>query len=82
MHAPGDVRPADKLVADVYEALRAQPNVWKKTLLIVVFDEHGGYFDHVPPPATVSPDGIDGLMDQPFLVEFTSSGSACAFLRS
>ena len=50
MHAPADVRPAEKLVADVYGALRAQPDVWKKTLLIVVFDQHGGYYDHVPPP--------------------------------
>jgi hypothetical protein len=70
MHAPADVRPAEKLVADVYDALRAQPDVWKKTLLIVVFDEHGGYYDHVPPPATVSPDGIAGRTDQSFLVPF------------
>ncbi len=39
-------------------------------MLIVVFDEHGGYYDHVPPPATVSPDGIAGRMDQSFLVPF------------
>ena len=70
MHAPADVRPAEKLVADVYSALRSQPGVWKKTLLIVVFDEHGGYYDHVPPPATVSPDGIAGRLDQSFLVPF------------
>jgi len=70
MHAPADVRPAEKLVADVYGALRAQPEVWKKTLLIVLFDEHGGYYDHVPPPATVSPDGIAGRMDETFLVPF------------
>ncbi len=70
MHAPADVRPAEKLVADVYSALREHPEVWKKTLLIVLFDEHGGYYDHVPPPATVSPDGIPGRTDQPFLVPF------------
>jgi len=70
MHAPADVRPAEKLIADVYSALRAAPDVWKKTLLIVTFDEHGGYYDHVPPPATVSPDGIAGRMDQSFLVPF------------
>lgn len=57
-------------MADVYGALRSQPDVWKKTLLIIVFDEHGGYYDHVPPPATVSPDGIAGRMDQSFLVPF------------
>lgn len=70
MHAPADVRPAEKLVADVYGALRGAPAVWKKTLLIIVFDEHGGYQDHVPPPATVSPDGIAGRLDQSFLVPF------------
>jgi phospholipase C len=70
MHAPADVRPAEKLVADTYMALRSNPEVWKKTLLIIVFDEHGGYYDHVAPPATVSPDGIPGRTDQPFLVPF------------
>jgi len=70
MHAPADVRPAEKLVADVYSALRAHPDVWRKTLLIVLFDEHGGYYDHVPPPAAVSPDNIAGRTDHPFLVPF------------
>lgn len=70
MHAPADVRPAEKLVADVYSALRAHENVWKKTLLIIVFDEHGGYYDHVKPPQTVSPDGIAGLTEPSYLVPF------------
>jgi phospholipase C len=70
MHAPVDVRPAEKLIADVYGAPRAHPDVWKKTLFILVFDEHGGYYDHVPPPATVNPDGIAGRTDQSFLVPF------------
>ena len=70
MHAPKDVRPAEKLVADVYSALRAHIDVWKKTLLIILFDEHGGYQDHVPPPAAVSPDGIPGRLDKSFLVPF------------
>jgi phospholipase C len=70
MHAPADVRPAEKLIADVYDALRGSPEVWKKTLLIVTFDEHGGYYDHVVPPATVSPDGIAGRLDESYLVPF------------
>jgi phospholipase C len=60
MHAPADVRPAEKLVADVYSALQNHPDVWKKTLFVILFDEHGGYQDHVPPPHTVSPDNIPG----------------------
>ncbi|WP_341317480.1 alkaline phosphatase family protein [Paraburkholderia sp. IMGN_8] len=70
MHAPADVRPAEKLVADVYTALQAHEEVWKKALLIIVFDECGGYFDHVRPPATVSPDDIPGHTDKPYLVPF------------
>ena len=31
---------------------------WERTLLIYVYDEHGGYYDHVPPPAAIPPDGI------------------------
>jgi len=58
MHAPQDVRPGDRLVADIYAALRAGPQ-WGVSLLIVTFDEHGGYFDHADPPAAANPDGID-----------------------
>ena len=31
---------------------------WNKTLLVWVYDEHGGYYDHVPPPAAVMPDDV------------------------
>jgi len=31
---------------------------WEKTLLIWTYDEHGGYYDHVPPPAAVPPDNV------------------------
>ena len=52
MHPPHDVRLADMLVANVYNAVRQSPN-WTSTLLIVTFDEHGGCYDHVPPPPAV-----------------------------
>ena len=58
MHPPQDVRPGDQLVADVYAALRGGPQ-WAHGLLVVTFDEHGGYFDHADPPAAVNPDGIN-----------------------
>lgn len=48
-HPPSDVAEGEKLIKEVYEALRASPQ-WKETLFIVTFDEHGGYFDHVPTP--------------------------------
>lgn len=55
MHPPHDVRLADALVANVYNAVRKSPN-WTSTLLIVTFDEHGGCYDHVPPPRAVQPE--------------------------
>lgn len=55
-HPPSDVAAGDRLIADVYNAIRANDALWKSTLLIVTYDEHGGFFDHVPPPATVPPD--------------------------
>ena len=43
------------LIAEVYEAMRSSPN-WNESLLIVTWDEHGGFYDHVPPPAAPPPD--------------------------
>ena len=54
-HAPHDVRYGDKLIADVYQAVRNGPG-WEKTLLVVTYDEHGGYYDHVKPPTAPAPD--------------------------
>ena len=48
-HAPYDVRYGEHWIADVYEALRNSP-VWNDTLLIITYDEHGGFYDHVAPP--------------------------------
>jgi phospholipase C len=47
---------AKKLIADTYNALRSNPDLWATTLLVIVYDEHGGFYDHVPPPATTAPD--------------------------
>jgi len=57
-HPPHNVLKADKLVADVYNAIRSNPSLWSTTLLMVYFDEHGGFYDHVTPPATVPPDNL------------------------
>ncbi|MCE5318147.1 MAG: hypothetical protein LLG04_12410, partial [Parachlamydia sp.] len=59
-HPPGDVRTAENQLANIYTSLIANPEAWSKTLLIVTFDEHGGLFDHVPPPAAIPPDNLSG----------------------
>ena len=61
-HAPDDVRDGEDLIADVYEALRAGPD-WEETLLIVTYDEHGGFYDHVSPPPATPPDGFTSPTD-------------------
>jgi phospholipase C len=61
-HPPHDVTLGEQLVADVYNTLR-QSQYWTKTLLVVTFDEHGGCYDHVPPPVAQAPD--DGRSPKP-----------------
>lgn len=53
-HPPHDIRYGEKLIADVYNAVRAS-GCWEHTLLIITYDEHGGCYDHVPPPPAVPP---------------------------
>ena len=53
MHPLNDIRKGERLVKRVYEALR-NSQYWEDTMLIITFDEHGGFYDHQPPPATTS----------------------------
>lgn len=56
-HPPQDIMRGDLLVAAVFNALQANQAVFEQTLLVVLYDEHGGFYDHVTPPATIPPDG-------------------------
>jgi phospholipase C len=49
-HPDHDVQAGELLIAEVYTHLKNGPN-WANTALLVVYDEHGGIFDHVVPPA-------------------------------
>ena len=55
-HPPHDIMRAQKLIADVYNGLRANADLFESTLLVIVYDEHGGFFDHVVPPLAIPPD--------------------------
>ena len=55
-HPRYDVMAGEALIARVYNAIRSNDTLWRSTLLIVTFDEHGGYYDHVEPPAAPPPD--------------------------
>lgn len=53
-HAPTYVGPAEAQLLALYDALRRSPQ-WPNMLFVVTFDEHGGLYDHVPPPPAVPP---------------------------
>lgn len=72
-HPVHDVAQGQVLIKEVYEALRASPQ-WNETLLLITYDEHGGFFDHVPTPIGVpSPDGLVGSAP-PYSFDFTRLG--------
>ena len=58
-HPPHDVHAGQNLIATVYNAIHSNDKLWRETLLVVTYDEHGGFYDHVPPPEATSPGGID-----------------------
>ena len=57
---PQDIQVGEAFVAQVVNAVMHGP-AWPHTLLIWLYDEHGGYYDHVPPPAAPAPDEVPGL---------------------
>lgn len=62
-HPGGDLIPGERALNEIYDALRSGPN-WDETLLVISFDEHGGIYDHVPPPQAENPwpnDRLDGF---------------------
>ena len=63
-HPDNDVRAGENFIADIYNRIRNNPNLWPNTALLVVYDEHGGIYDHVLPPA-LDPAHLDGYTAQP-----------------
>ena len=56
---PQDIQHGESFAAEVINRVMHGPG-WPHTLLIWFYDEHGGYYDHVPPPAAVPPDDVIG----------------------
>jgi phospholipase C len=48
-HPPSDIRAGEQLIADIYNAVKDSP-AFAETLLVITYDEHGGCYDHYPPP--------------------------------
>ena len=69
-HPHADVRDGQDFLNTIYDALRSSPQ-WDKTLLVINYDEWGGFYDHVPPPMApvsdteqtgIAPQGNDGRL--------------------
>jgi phospholipase C len=68
-HAPSAIKGGQEFLLEAYRAMTRVPDVWAGTVMIVTYDEHGGFFDHVsppslrtnPPPTGNYPDGFDTL---------------------
>src|SRR5882724_70704 len=69
-HPPTAISRGQVLVRDIYAALIANPARWSRTMMIITYDEHGGFYDHVPPLPIVT----DVKTSTGFLVRLASSG--------
>ena len=89
-HPPFDIRAGEYIVSQIINAVRNSPN-WKDTVILLTYDEHGGDYDHVPPPrapqgGAKNPDGIDpGLcedLSNPPASLLPGGGAQCEFSES
>lgn len=73
-HPPAPPSIGGWYLAEVLDALVSNPKVWARTVLLVTWDENGGFFDHVPPPT--APPGTAGEWIPPKLLPATAAGIA------
>ncbi len=59
-HPPHHPLLGQQFIASVYQALATSPQ-WERTMLIITYDEHGGFFDHVPPPKVADDRAAEGF---------------------
>jgi phospholipase C len=64
-HPHGDIRAGEAFLAETYNAVVSSPT-WRSTVMVINYDEWGGFFDHVPPPA--APDVHPSFMRRGFRV--------------
>jgi phospholipase C len=72
-HPPAHPINGQALIATVYKGLAASPQ-WKNSLMVVTYDEHGGFFDHVSPPKTVDDHAAQGFDQMGFRVPTLVAG--------
>lgn len=70
-HPDHHVRAGELLIASVYNAIKANDDLWQSTALLITYDEHGGIHDHVVPPACTP--------DAPFIAQPKDTGTPLPF---
>ena len=70
-HPDHDVQSGEQYIGKVYMAIRQNPDLWSTTALLIVYDEHGGIYDHVPPPSCTP--------DAPFVAPPGDTGTGLPF---
>jgi phospholipase C len=73
MHPTDDVRRGERLIKRVYETIRNSPH-WNDSVLLITFDEHGGFYDHVAPPAAVPPGDLMNINTNKHSFKFDQLG--------
>ncbi len=73
-HPLDDITRGEAFIKSTYEAIRNSPH-WESSVLIITYDEHGGFYDHVHPPQTVAPgDKSTDPENSHFSFDFTQLG--------
>jgi phospholipase C len=87
-HPPTDVMSAQSFVLKIYSMLRSRPALWEKTMLAIVYDEHGGFYDHCHPGDGLPPEftrraefgtfgpRVPAIVVSPYVGRETAYGSA------
>jgi phospholipase C len=73
-HPDHNVQEGERFIANTYNVIRTNPKLWHSTALLIVYDQHGGIYDHIVPPAC-APDGYVARPDA------TGTGQSFAFDR-
>eukprot|EP00604_Paraphysomonas_vestita_P002784 CAMPEP_0174820892 /NCGR_PEP_ID=MMETSP1107-20130205/5012_1 /TAXON_ID=36770 /ORGANISM="Paraphysomonas vestita, Strain GFlagA" /LENGTH=320 /DNA_ID=CAMNT_0016037107 /DNA_START=265 /DNA_END=1224 /DNA_ORIENTATION=+ len=67
-HPDASIREGERLIKQIYEAIRSGPK-WNETLFLITYDEHGGFYDHVTPPSEGVPAPDDSIASNGFLFD-------------
>ncbi len=73
-HPYGDIRQGELLIKNVYETIRNNEAVWRNSLLIILYDEHGGFYDHAVPPRAIPVNDISPQLKNTYGFKFDIYG--------